>query len=108
MFCAMGLAMLIAEEFETDLFTWIGMGLTLAGGGMMSHAWDVDIVRRPLSRPHLDRVVLAIGFAVVGIILLWMKPFASPHTLTWIGIGVYLGGAGTMNSAWSNDKATAK
>jgi predicted Ser/Thr protein kinase len=102
LFLALAIWMLMAENFEPDLFTWVGIGLSFAGAGMIASAWSGDAPRRPWDQPRLDRVVFASGLSLLGGLLMFASPLGDPDQLTWIGMGLYLAGAGSFQSVWSD------
>lgn len=100
-YIAIGAMMLIGERFDTGLFTWIGIGLVIAGGSFCSDAWKDSKRRLPLASPNFESLVMSIGMLALGVIFLVLRGGFDSGVMTWIGLGIYLAGASTLSDAWS-------
>ena len=103
-FIAIGAIALISEGLNPSLFTWIGIGLILAGGSFLSSGWEDEDKRLPIDRPNVENLLMSLGLLSVGAIMLLFRRDFDVNVMTWIGLGLYLAGASTLTSVWSEEE----
>ena len=90
------------------VFIWIGMGIALGGGGCCSAAF-LDKHRVPAgTRTNYGMLIQGGIMGVIGLALLISSlvvghgfwSFHPGNVFIWIGMGLYLGGAGCCCAAW--------
>ncbi|MEM9586198.1 MAG: hypothetical protein AAGA03_02860, partial [Planctomycetota bacterium] len=96
-------AIVIPGGFDTP-FGWIGMGLLLGGGYMLTAAWRPPRSGRRIAvwrSPELGQLIPAIGFTAIGMGLLITGIAMREDTLIWVGLGCALAGGGMSNGCWT-------
>lgn len=107
-----GLAFLGFTSFSVgNVFFWIGMGLVLGGGGSLSAAWqDEQRLLRPFRFDPGDAIRggVMMGLGAVIFCFTFAQYGVNPgNALIWIGMGLFLGGAGTARGAWASAEKIA-
>ena len=114
----MGMGMLImsATGHASSPFLWVGLGITLGGGGCVSSAF-ADGTRLPAdARPNFGLILQGTIMMSIGVALITVAVWQSDgrtllyagNPLSWVGIGLNLGGGGCLASAWQKDKEAKK
>lgn len=106
-YIGIGVAMLILERVNTGLFTWIGIGIVMAGGAIMCSSWSNPERTLPIGSPRPEILVMSLGMLIVGTVILIVGRGFDPGLMTWIGLGLYLGGASMMIGGWMADEGKA-
>lgn len=101
-FVIVGLFMLSLSIVEGgSAYLWVGLGIVIGGGSMMGGAFsDKSRIPRSLKPDPSNLITGGVMFAIGFLLLFGVAFFGLSSFLVWVGMGLALGGSGTLSSAW--------
>ena len=86
-------------------FAWVGMAVTAAGSFVAIGTWQHEPTAtpsRPWNRPQPSVLLFAIGFFVIGQVVMLIGILGRPVPFLWIGLAMTIAGGSIGAGAWSN------
>jgi serine/threonine protein kinase len=104
---AIGFALLVASLTSgggiASPFLWVGIGLSIGGGGCFSDAFSERSKLPVGTMPDAGAIILGLIMLAIGTALFvysLKNSFVAGDPFLWIGIGLMMGGGGCLQGAW--------